>query len=193
MSYTQAGRRLRSPSFKAWHSLLCSHMWCCSLSRMALLYSRNRKKEGELWQQGQTRCWFWLEFIFFIVASMEPLWTWTCAGKSVNNTWCSSYCWAGLSQSQGLFCSSLHPTRKEVAKTGSHIARIADTSWPKGYSTPSAIMLSKKLLGRLGRGSLPGDLLDISWLVMRNCFCLDHLSFLGFILISFSLLLFCHY
>lgn len=165
--------------------------WCCSLSRMALLYSSNRKQEGKPWQQGQTRGFVLiLAGVHFLHSSYHRAMIWTCAGSSVNNRGCSSYCWAVPSQSQGLFCFSTCPTsKKEVEKLGSDTARRADTSWPKGCYRPSGIMLSQKLLGRLGRGSLPGDLLGISLLVVRNCFCLHHLSFLGFILLFFFIII----
>jgi len=52
-----------------------------------------------------------VELIFFIAASME-----LCCGFVLETVLiiqgCFSYCWAALKQTQGLFCSSRHPTSK---------------------------------------------------------------------------------
>lgn len=58
------------------------------------------------------------------------------------------YCWAALTGSQGLSCSSPHSTppvkRLVVLKMlGGHAVGTADTNWPKGNSIPYGLRLSK--------------------------------------------------
>ena len=79
-----------------------------------------------------------IELIFFIVASMG-----LCFGfvqRTVLITQgCFRYCWAVLTQSQGLFCSSPTPSAGGLGvhkKLGGDAAGTADPNRPKGYSRP---------------------------------------------------------
>ena len=108
VSYTQAQCRSRLPLFKARQSVFCSHMQSCSPSRIALPYSSNRKQEGKSWQRGQIYgCCAGFDWsrVNFLHRSYMGL----CFGFVLETVLiiqeCFSYCWAVLTQRQGLFCS----------------------------------------------------------------------------------------
>jgi len=56
---------------------------------------------------------------------------WICAGNGVDNTAIFSYCWAALTQSQGLFCSSHHPVSDWAAGAQEAGRRHSQDSWPQ--------------------------------------------------------------
>ena len=88
-----------------------------------------------------------IELIFFVVACMG-----LCFGFVLQTVLmiqgCFSYCWAVLTQHQGLFCFSPHSPASRLGvhkKLWGDTAGTADPNWPKGYSIPyDFIMLSNK-------------------------------------------------
>ena len=70
------------------------------------------------------------ELIFFLVASMG-----LCFGFVLKTVFiiqgCFSYCWAVLTQSQGLFCSSPHPTSEEAGGAQEVGRGHSRDSWPQ--------------------------------------------------------------
>lgn len=79
-----------------------------------------------------TVCWFWL-LIFLIVASTR-FWFGFVLTIVLVIQGCCSCCWTVLTQSQGLFCSSSHPTSKQAwgAHTGSRCRLGQLTQLTKG-------------------------------------------------------------
>ena len=58
---------------------------------------------------------------------------------------CFRWSWAGFTQSQGLFCSSLRPTSEQAGghkELAGDTAGTAEPNWPKGYAMPYDTMLS---------------------------------------------------
>jgi len=70
-----------------------------------------------------------IEFIFFAVASIGLCFTFVLKTVLISQGW-FSHCWAVLTESQGLFCFSPHPTSKEVGGV-QEVGRGCNwNSWP---------------------------------------------------------------
>ena len=85
-----------------------------------------------------------IKLIFFVVASIRLFFEFVQKPVLIIQG-CVWYCWAVLTQSQGLFCLSHHPPASRLRvhkKLGGDTARTAEPNWPKGYSTPYDVMLS---------------------------------------------------
>ena len=112
-----------------------------------------------------------IELIFFIVPRTR-----LCFGfvlkKELIIQGCFSYCWAVLTQCQGLFCFSHRPNSEWAGgaqKAGKGHIQDADPNWPQGYSTPYDVMLSTKKLGEAeGRGGC-SELWSPDGRVMEPC------------------------
>ena len=113
---------------------------------------------------------------------------WICAENNVDNTVNSSLLLSRAYTEPRPFLLLTPPLQRAVWQ--------CIRSWegtPPGQLTRYDHMTSWsaiKLRGRLAGGPLLGDWLRIGWFVVSNCFHLYHLSFLGFISLSFLIFFF---
>ena len=128
-----------------------------------------------------------VELIFLIVASMG--WCFGVVLETLITQRCFPYCWAVLTQSQGLFCSSSHPTSEGAGGAQKGGRGHSQDSWPRLTTGISHTIRHRARHVKWGEGWRGGHCsgtgwASVSWWGAAVFVCITCLSWVLFLSLS---------